>query len=277
MSSKSSIAKANNVTFHAIITSFNKSVENFIDLVYEEVHGLDKTKYTKTFFYEMYGKSVIGEKGEKEESENEQDENNDKNNDENNDNENTNETNEINNKNLYKVLTELNPAFKIKQKTKFQEHVLSSILGQTIMFCYVHPVTFEFILRDNFDLETDIIMENISEYKLDENSENKLENILEEIHWNTIINPEWTNLKITTDEIGNDDSRGGGCGNLKLKLEEFVWTQSNPTGLTIRNLTEAVYRMKGSKYDWWYELYSGTTFEINENKLVMNVSFGYGS
>jgi hypothetical protein len=46
----------------------------------------------------------------------------------------------------------------------------------------------------------------------------------------------------------------------------------------MRNLTEVLYRLKGSKYDWWYELYSGfTVTNCNDKEVTIDVEFGYGS
>lgn len=79
-------------------------------------------------------------------------------------------------------------------------------------------------------------------------------------------------------DTGNSDTRGGGCGNIGIPLEEFTYTVENPTGITLRQVTEVVYRLKGSKYDWWYELYSGITEQSRVNgHLTITTDFGYGS
>src|SRR5205085_6735453 len=56
-----------------------------------------------------------------------------------------------------------------------------------------------------------------------------------------------------------------GCGNLHLPIDEFQWEISYAGGITLRNLVEGVYRMKGSKYDYWYELFGGLIVEENDD------------
>lgn len=65
---------------------------------------------------------------------------------------------------------------------------------------------------------------------------------------------------------------------VKFPLSMFSWKTENPKGITLRDLTEAIYRMKGSKYDWWYELFGDITLlEETEDGYKIIASFDYGS
>jgi hypothetical protein len=80
-------------------------------------------------------------------------------------------------------------------------------------------------------------------------------------------------LTIFSRQNGNTDNSGG-CGNLGIPVEEFVWKKECKYGITLKDITEGVYRLKGSKYDLWYELFGSV--ERDENGIY-EVDFGYGS
>ena len=75
---------------------------------------------------------------------------------------------------------------------------------------------------------------------------------------------------------GNSDTRGGGCGDYPIPVADFTWTVENEEGITMRQVTEAIYRLKGSKYDFWYELFSGLKM-TSKDPLRILVDFDYGS
>lgn len=146
-------------------------------------------------------------------------------------------------------------------------HILSALIRTSIENCYVHPVTFQMVYNDlNIDEEP-------------ENYEEDLNIFLGSLCWDTVIFSGLTVLKICSKQQGNKDNRGGGCGDLKIPKDQFKWEKECVHGITLRDMTEAVYRMKGSKYDWWYELYGGCVFKIDKNTKTLNisVSFDYGS
>ena len=77
---------------------------------------------------------------------------------------------------------------------------------------------------------------------------------------------------------GNIDSRSGGCSYLNLPADEFQWGIINSNGITLRNIIECIYRLKGSKYDYCYELFSSIQMKkTNNDKLTLKVNFNYGS
>ncbi len=161
---------------------------------------------------------------------------------------------------------------------------ISNIVEQTIHCVYLHPCRLELIFRD---LDVEDIKSSITEKAIDNSEDENItaEVITDEINklnisWDTVIWPEITVLNISSKCTGNDDTRGGGCGNLDLSVDEFKWTCHNPSGITLKDLTEAVYRMKGSKYDYWYELYGSITVELNnpdKQTATVEVDFDYGS
>lgn len=161
-----------------------------------------------------------------------------------------------------------------KQDISVQIYILSALVETAMKKVYLHPVRFECVWkrlpysRREFD---DAITE-------------------QEFHaeppcfgWHDLaFGPHITVLHMSTNSTGNDDTRGGGCGDMNIPTEEFKWTMKNPTGITFQNVVEAAYRMKGSKYDWWYELYSGITAEKPKpdqapNELYLSMDFDYGS
>lgn len=148
---------------------------------------------------------------------------------------------------------------------------INSILKETIQRCYVHPVTFTMVWGD-FSRNEVLIRMN----RYDPIDETVIQDLSDFLNWDTVVFPT-TTLSISSDQNGNDDTRGGGCGNINIPIEEFLWSVETPNGTTIRHLTEAVYRMKGSKYDWWYELFGDIEYGIYDNVLNVKVSFDYGS
>lgn len=144
---------------------------------------------------------------------------------------------------------------------------ISAILGVSIRCCFVHPVTFGMVFQT---LDTRNILGEIEDLGLSIKKE--------DIKWDTLVfGPEITEIKMSSNKAGNADTRGGGCGNLGLDVSEFYCTTRNCDGITLRDLTTAAYQMKGSKYDWWYELYSGITIKIRDSTATIKIEFDYGS
>jgi hypothetical protein len=155
--------------------------------------------------------------------------------------------------------------------------VLSTILGKTVLWVYLHPVTFKLIY-------TDICLGDIEEALEEVSDEMTLfpKSLLEEIGekgWDMVPIKGLYHIKVQGTGTGNSDSRGGGCGDLKIPVEEFQWEiKHEDKEITLRDFTECVYRMKGSKYDWWYELFSGISLVDHHDKfLEFETDFGYGS
>lgn len=103
-------------------------------------------------------------------------------------------------------------------------------------------------------------------------------NILNHLTWDSIVSPhKHLLLTVPNGQYGNDD-RGNGPGKLGFKAEDFTWEIKKDDGITVKDLVEGVYRLKGSKYTLFYELL--TQIKILENspeKLHLEVHFDYGS
>lgn len=157
--------------------------------------------------------------------------------------------------------------------------LLKIILNQTIHQCFMHPVTGLIHFKD---LSIDVYRF-VDEYVDDENIDCdfdtamlKYKKYLKSLTWGTYIMSSRTCI-VVSNRTGNTDNRGGGCGDLNLSVNDFrVTINGNDDGITLGQLTEAVYRMKGSKYDWWYELFTGIS-QISSDPLTLEVTFDYGS
>ncbi len=64
---------------------------------------------------------------------------------------------------------------------------------------------------------------------------------------------------------------------IPFDIEEFRWEETFENGVKLIDLASIAYRLKGSKYDWWYELYNHTYIVIIDTTMYLNVSFSYGS
>jgi hypothetical protein len=150
---------------------------------------------------------------------------------------------------------------------------LSSIIEQTIKQVYMHPVTFELVWLDEIEID-ESYMEDMGR-KLSKIEKNFLKNIT----WSTLItNKNMTKATGRSNRNGNDDPRGGGCGGFRIPVEEFKYTIKNENGITIKDITEITYRLKGSKYDCWYELFSNLKITKQSNTFMsFLIQFGYGS
>jgi len=160
--------------------------------------------------------------------------------------------------------------------------IISKVIGESIKNCFVHPVKFEMVFKEwniNMSDVTHMIkQENIGKYMSEDESIRK-RSIIESLNWNSLVFSHYiTTIKVISRKNGNKDNRGGGCGNLELPVEDFEYTIVNKDGITLRNVTEAVYRVKGSKYDWWNELYCGINIMSKTlDTIVIEVKFDYGS
>lgn len=95
--------------------------------------------------------------------------------------------------------------------------------------------------------------------------------------WNYVPFPEITSIEVYSNQTGNDDIRGGGCGDFDIPVTDFRYTIEGHQ-ITVRDIIECVYRMKGSKYDYWYELFSEIrNLQAQDNKITFEVTFDYGS
>jgi hypothetical protein len=173
-----------------------------------------------------------------------------------------------------------------RKAKEFYWSVLSCVCADSIMCCYVHPVTFQMMWKDLSLTEFPLADMLTNKFELDEESPSAL--VLQAgarsfisrmlpLGWDAIVFPH-AHLLVWSRQNGNDDVRGGGCGGYNIPVADFRYTIENQSGITLRNLTEAIYRMKGSKYDYGYEMY--VEFDVTRcghDTVEIEVGFGYGS
>ena len=164
------------------------------------------------------------------------------------------------------------------------DDVLNAIVKQLLGYVYLHPVKYYNIFT-NFMFQPD----DITDYLINicENDETQVENsgILQELNnlrnnWSYPILKNVKEVQLYSTQTGNEDPRGGGCGYYNLTESDFKWTISGSQSkeITLKDLIDGVYRLKGSKYDEYYESFCGLELERNENGvLIFKVEFDYGS
>lgn len=153
---------------------------------------------------------------------------------------------------------------------------LSILIASALKHVVLHPVKLVLIWDARPNIKK--LKNSLMDYEVEDLEKANL--ILKNIEingWNAVVLPKH-NLKMISKSTGNQDIRGGCGGCYNFKQSDFVWEITNPSGITFGNLVEGVYRMKGSKYDLWYELFSEIKI-INEDddSYTIEAIFGYGS
>ena len=167
---------------------------------------------------------------------------------------------------------------------------VSMLLGHTIKHVFLHPVTFQLIWDDElFDRQCfDEIIEDHRCFYEDGDEENdpqEYETYINDVvknGWNWIPFPHLLKIHGSNPHGGNHDVRGGGCKFIPKSEYEYTISSneqnSHKQAINLRQLTELVYRLKGSKYDYWYELYSSCSFKFEDDgryaHLVINFDHG---
>lgn len=96
------------------------------------------------------------------------------------------------------------------------------------------------------------------------------------LNWDTVLF-EQTMVEVFSMSNGNDSDdghEGGSCKYLELPVDDFKYQIDNKKGITIKNIVEAVYRVKGSKYDLEHEIFDGLCLtKMTSKKLTFEASF----
>jgi len=166
-----------------------------------------------------------------------------------------------------------------------QLQILTPILINIIQDVIVHPVTLELIWNErpssDFDLlllkqindsNTGSLLFRNNEYKLE--GLNILSPIINAFGWEAVILPK-SKLTIFSKqelEIKNENNKFVS----KFKDSDFIWKIENPKGITLKNLTEACYRLKILKFNFWNEtILKLNLVEENEDgykiQLIFNI------
>ena len=137
------------------------------------------------------------------------------------------------------------------------ENLVSNLLIESIHRVYLHNITFELCWQQQpFDDDSFAIVEKAMKQKIDP----AVRDHLKKEGWN------WTPFLNVTSIHGFNKNTGGGK-HKHIAKEDYHYTITNPEGqpITFRQLTELVYRLKGSKYNWDEELYLGNTFTFSSD------------
>ena len=164
----------------------------------------------------------------------------------------------------------------VKSDQDYQK-IISRLLENLIRDVILHPVRLTLLWPDYFNGYIRDLDSRIGDYTDEEISEIQ-EFLHHRCNWDFIPYEKIFHLSAFSTKTGNDDERGGGCGNMEFTKDDFIWETDNMAGITLKDLTEAVYRLKGSKYDYWYELYTNfRILECTDGHMKIEVIFDYGS
>ena len=153
----------------------------------------------------------------------------------------------------------------------FCSNNINLLISAAVQEVVLHPVQLKIVSKPKYNPDNPVVFDS---YDLTEQDELWCKN---HSYLKSVIFPHITKIVAISDKEGNKDSRGGGCGCCEFNITEFIWEETFTNGVKLFDLASVIYRLKGSKYDWWYELYDHSKFIIIENTLFINVNFAYGS
>jgi hypothetical protein len=161
---------------------------------------------------------------------------------------------------------------------------ISCLSERAIQCAFIHPVRLQFSLDEFSRVDLNYVVDSVKHETYHFGIETTFHfqsylRLYEKFDWDTIVYPQ-SNLRVFSQQTGNTDSRSGSyCAyRAALPVEEFVWDAHAPNGISLKLLVEGIYRMKGSKYDFWYELFHDIIVrERSADRLVIETMWGYGS
>lgn len=159
--------------------------------------------------------------------------------------------------------------------------VLSALVGEALNSVYLHPVTFKMVfkpldLRDALDYIED------SDIEIEAGDGKLLRTYIAGVGYYTIFE-DLRNVESIRffSECERDCFKNS---SMSVPDSDFSWTVENTDkysdneAITFGRIVEACYRLKSSKYDNGYELFSGLNFsDTPKNRLEAEVCFGYGN
>lgn len=153
---------------------------------------------------------------------------------------------------------------------KKYERVLLRVLQHAVRCVFVHPVKLTLTWKP-LDLTPE--SEELWEDFLDGDELERVERWVRSLTWDTPILA-GTDLKVHG--FGPYVSPDLECADLELPIWDFVWVTFNPRGVSLRDLTEGVYRMKCYKYDYECEELSNVTCDRKGDEAwSVHVEFEY--
>lgn len=168
---------------------------------------------------------------------------------------------------------------KDKQSNVPHAREIDALLNEAIECVILHPVRLEIIRNDEkTEIDTERVLEILSDSMIGitENEWRDVEDwVIKHDDLDSVIIRGITRVYAINPRGSNVDPRSGGSH--MFNPEDYYWDQMIDNQLTLYDLASIAYRLKGSKYDWWYELYSSCKFYLDKSVLYMVLSFDHGS
>jgi hypothetical protein len=162
---------------------------------------------------------------------------------------------------------------------EYHEKVLTVLLSEAINHTYLHPVSLD-ILHKEFPLKTTAhIQERLVDYKYHAgqgvSDTYYICSISDLLGWNSIILSQ-SRLVVNTKQTDDPDPNSNSCYKFNIPKYDFEWAAERKGGILLSDLTEGVYLMKGSKYDYTSETVQKVEIiEKTDEAIQLRVTFEY--
>lgn len=154
---------------------------------------------------------------------------------------------------------------------ELQGAILTKMVQHSIHFVYLHPVNFVLQWLPMEDIDSYIISNEINGLNLKKQITNWETPVVADFGLNILSH--WR-LNATTKQTG--DPYRPSIARFKLPKEEFEWSTERKGGLNLQDITEAAYRLKGSKYDYENEhLDKIEVMDENTQNIHLRFHFSY--
>ena len=150
------------------------------------------------------------------------------------------------------------------------EEGISTLIYDGLREISLHPVLLKVVFNENVDIE------NLTTGDLDNEELTWVEELLGKGFWDNVVVENVKQVICINGRGVNTDYRSGSANVKNEDLRCRMMVSNNK--VTIRELTELVYRIKGSKFDFYYELYEGISTHLDDKgTLFIEADFDHGS
>ena len=150
------------------------------------------------------------------------------------------------------------------------EAAITILIAEALRDIYLNPVLLKLMFNDRY---IDFPLTDIE----DENDRKWAGDLLRERFWDIVIIENVKQVICVNGSGVNEDERSGATPSIEdhnLVCRLNVYNNK----VTLRELTELVYRIKSSKFDFWYELFEGISTHIDDKgTLFIQARFDHGS